>query len=253
MNWLFVLLVVAFSQTKDIVGYLSINDKLLSNILDNPVEGANIKIGINEVFAISIATSTPLRWFLYTPDEYPYVICRQNILDKNFETNEVLQLFGCKMLYQGKSYITISLGTTDVRVQPKRNIVARIEISSSLGDVGPSLTRLVPKTVPTIPLLSEFSNMDGMDTDSTGTYKYPKTIYNYPDDIKDYTPDTYKFPSNPQNGFNNYGQDTDYDNILRNFYNRMMDQFGGNDYMNNEYWNPPVYHRRSDGRRLGPN
>lgn len=142
MNFSFYLFIFAavFCQADIVIGYLSINDKLLSNIIDNEDQAANIKIGINEVFAISMATTTPLRWFLYTPDEYPYVICRQNLLDKNINTNEVLQLFGCKMLYQGSTYITLSIGTSDVRVQPKKSIVARIEITSSLDKVGPKLT-----------------------------------------------------------------------------------------------------------------
>ena len=255
MNFLFGLLFLgaALCQAETLIGYVSINNKLLSNIVSDSSGSMSIQVGLNELFAISLATTSPLRWFLFTPNAYPYLICRQNIVDKNARTNEVLQLFGCKMLYQGNTYITLTLGTGDIKIQPSQKHKIRIEVSSSFEKVGIKLTQELPKTVPTIPPTSDnYGNNQNSNVNTNINtnnfyqnnyfpYGFPPYGYNGNNGYnqKDYGYDYSNSNNNQKDNYNN-----DYRTSLKDFFSNMMDRYDKSDYYTDDYWYPSKYRNK---------
>ena len=246
--YLFLIVGVIICRDHPLIGYISVDNKLLANIIGNVEDGMAIEVGLKELFGITLSTVSPLRWYLYTPETYPYVMCKQKIIDKeaNSKTNEIIQLFGCKMPYKGRSFIYIALGTSDSRIKSPRKVDIRINVTSSLEKTAPKLEEKVPEIIPTIPLPKEVPKLP------TPKPK-PKPNFN-----NLYNMFANRFPSNRQI-FPNAEENTERESnnlYMRNQMNqrqmnqrqtvqdhlrRMGNQLGNDDYRNRNYWSPDRY------------
>jgi len=150
------LLSFALCQNDTLIGYISIDNKLLSNLTEGEV---NTTVKAGEQFNIHLATVTPYRWMLYTPNMYPYIRCKQKIIDKEIsssnEAEEVLQTFQCKGMYQGFSYIKLSLKSMDLRLNVSNELEAKVWINIGTTNISNTLNQTLPDTIPTHPPVSE--------------------------------------------------------------------------------------------------
>ena len=198
---LFLLIVqVSFCQNGILIGYISINNHLLSDIALNGQSGSSIKVGVKEIFTITLATTSPYRWLLFSPSGNPYIVCRQKIMNKapQANTGEVLQVFTCKAKFAGSSFIDVKLGTMDYTQTVPQPMQTKIAVTVGPDKIGPTLQRMVSGTVPTIPVAKK-------QIPTTNIVTPPYVNIN-------------PAPVIPQNNFNNKGNN-DYYNMLANHNN----------------------------------
>jgi len=247
MNYLFFLsiLVLAFCQNKPLIGYIHIDNKLLAKIIGNEERPLEIQVGIKELFAIVLATTSPLRWYLFTPETYPYIICKQKIIDKNPKTDEIIQLFGCKMPYKGESFITIGLGTSNTNTKPPKKINVRINVNASLEQQGPNLTEAMPTEIPTIPPPNELrkSEPPKEKPKPNQNQNNPHRPRNNRDTNRNKEKEEEKEKENPYVAYlRNYRE------RMQEYFRNMMEEFGHDDY-DDDYWSPNRYRSRRGNQR----
>lgn len=236
--YLSLILGVVLCDDQPVIGYVTINNKLLTEIIGNNDEPIAIEVGLRELFAIIVSTSSPLRWYLYTPEVYPYVMCRQKIIDKDAKTGEIIQLFGCKMPYKGKSFIYLGLGTSDSRRKSPRKISSLINVTSSLEKKGPTLTEEMPEEIPTIPLPNEVPKLPESK---------PKRQQNhYPNNMNPYFRNM--LPGILEREGNFPGQRGNFRQKIQDYLKDMNNQLGDDHYTNRNYWNPNRYRMSPNGR-----
>lgn len=239
--FLALLLAAAFCDDKPLVGYISIDNKLLAEIIGNKEDGIQIEVGLKEVFALTMATTSPLRWYFYTPETYPFLRCRQKIIDKDAKTNEVIQLLGCKMPYKGKSFISLGLGTSDRRIKSPRKINVIINVTSSVEKKGPELTEEVPGTIPTVPPPEEVPKLDPPKPKKNN--RNPYNMYGN------------RFPynqfmnRNAENNENESNSRTNYQQRMQEHLRNMRRELNEDNTSGRDYWNP---NRMRQGNRNSP-
>lgn len=255
------ILTLTLCDDKPLIGYIQIDNKLLTNIIGNSEKPIEIQVGIKELFGIMLATTSPLRWYLYTPETYPYILCKQKIVDKNVKTDEVVQLFGCKMPYKGESFIAIGLGTSDTRVKSPRKIHVRITVNATVEMHGPNLTEPVPKDIPTIPLPKEVDKSkipkEEPEKNRNNQYGYPfnRDNDNKKEKEKEKERERQREKERKEKEKEKEKESNPYEDYQRNYMKRMQDyfknmrdEFGDDDYYDDDYWSPNRYRSRPNNR-----
>eukprot|EP00826_Nyctotherus_ovalis_P022691 TRINITY_DN1753_c0_g3_i1.p1 TRINITY_DN1753_c0_g3~~TRINITY_DN1753_c0_g3_i1.p1 ORF type:complete len:303 (+),score=84.96 TRINITY_DN1753_c0_g3_i1:54-962(+) len=265
--FLALLLGTLLCQDKPLLGYISIDGKLVSEIIGNAGEPIKMQVGIKELFGITLATTSPLRWYLYTPEAYPYILCKQKIIDKNEKTEEVIQIFGCKMPYKGESFITIGLGTSDSNVKTPRKIDVRINVNASLEDEGPKLTQEVPTIIPTVPPPEEVKksrpvqetpqsnnnrnqqnqNVNRKEKEKKERERKERERKEKEKEEKDKKKEKEK--EKESSPYNNYQRD--YIKRMQDYFKSMRDDFRDDDYFDEDYWSPSRYRSRNNRSPFG--
>lgn len=149
------LLPLALCQNEILIGYLSTGDKLRANLTNGEV---NATVKARTQFDITVATVTPYRWIMYTPYMYPFISCKQKIIDKPSSSSgpeEILQIYQCKGNYPGTAYIKLKLKSMDSRLNLTTPLESKVWVNITYDNITDELNQTVPSTIPTHPSVKE--------------------------------------------------------------------------------------------------